>query len=281
MRTDDLCAALTGWLERLMPEGDRRSRLIAELSGPDDRPVDREVCAELQQRARRHSRHLDLEWVPEGGLVPDTESRGWPEPDPAEVAVRRADIAAWHFGEIGVLTVAGLSPLALAEPFLDTALAELRGAPAVVLDLRANGGGDLDTAMAVLGWLLGPEPVHVSDVVSQDGTRRWHSDPRSGLSPDTPAAALIGGGTYSSGEALAYHFQAQGRGPLIGARTPGAADHVTPIVLAEHVRANVPRAFVVDAITKTNWEQAGVQPDIPCAESEALERALAFYAETP
>lgn len=281
MRTDDLCAALTGWLERLMPEDDRRAALIAELSGPDDRPVDPEVCAELQERARRFSRHLDLEWVPEGGLVPDTESRGWPEPDAAEVAVRRADISAWHFGEIGVLTVAGLSPLALAAPFLDAALAELRGAPAVVLDLRANGGGDLDTAMAVLGWLLGPEPVHISDVVSKGDTRRWHSDPRPGLDPGTPAAALIGAGTYSSGEALAYHFQAQRRGPLIGARTPGAADHVTPIVLHEHVRANLPRAHVVDAITKANWEQAGVRPDIPCAESEALERALAFYAQTP
>lgn len=281
MRTDDLCAALTGWLERLMPEEDRRAALIAELSGRDDRPVDPAVCAELQERARRFSRHLDVEWVPEGGLVPDTESRGWPEPDAAEVAVRRADISAWHFGEIGVLTVAGLSPLVLAEPFLDAALAELHGAPAVVLDLRANGGGDLDTAMAVLGWLLGPEPVHVSDVVSKDGMRRWHSDPRAGLAPETPAAALIGAGTYSSGEGLAYHFQAQRLGPLIGARTPGAADHVTPIVLHEHVRANLPRGYVVDAVTRTNWEQAGVRPDIPCAESEALERALALYAQSP
>src|SRR5215218_1651600 len=180
-----------------MPEEDRRAALIAELSGRDDRPVDPAVCAELQERARRFSRHLDVEWVPEGGLVPDTESRGWPEPDAAEVAIRRADISAWHFGEIGVLTVAGLSPLVLAEPFLDAALAELHGAPAVVLDLRANGGGDLDTAMAVLGWLLGPEPVHVSDVVSKDGMRRWHSDPRAGdarCGVDRRRHVLVGGG---------------------------------------------------------------------------------------
>ena len=274
MRTDELCSALTGWLERLMPEGGRRTALIAELSGEDDRPVDAAVCAELQARARRHSRHLDLEWVPEGGLTPDTESRGWPDPDPAQVAIRRADIGAAHAGEVGILTVAGLSPLPLAAPFLDAALAELRGARAVILDLRANGGGDLDTAMAVLGWLLGPEPVHISDVVDRDDTRRWHSDPRPGLEPGTPAAALTGAATYSSGEALAYHFQARRRGPLIGARTPGAADHVTPIVLHAHVRANLPRAYVVDAVTGANWEQAGVQPDVPCEEAEALERAL-------
>jgi C-terminal processing protease CtpA/Prc len=280
VRTDELCATLAGWLERLMPEDGRRAELIAELSGVDDRPVDAAVCAELQARARRHSRHLDLEWVPEGGLTPDTESRGWPEPDPAEVATRRAGITAAHAGDVGVLTVAGLSPLPLAAPFLEAALAELRGARAVVLDLRANGGGALDTAMAVLGWLLGPEPVHVSDVVYRDNRVRWHSDPRPGLEPGTPAAALIGPGTYSSGEALAYHFHAQRRGPLIGARTPGAADHITPIVLDAHVRANLPNAFVVDAVTGTNWEQTGVRPDIACDPAAALQRALDLHAQS-
>jgi len=281
VRTDALCAAIAGWLERLMPEDGRRAALIAELSGEDARPVDAAVCAELQARARRHSRHLDLGWVPEGGLTPDTESRGWPDPDPAEVAARRAGIAAAYAGDVGILTVAGLSPLPLAAPFLDAALAELQGARAVVLDLRDNGGGDLDTAMAVLGWLLGPEPVHVSDVVYRDRTRRLHSVPRPGLAPGSPAAALIGSGTYSSGEALAYHFQAHGRGPLIGERTPGAADHITPIVLAAHVRANLPNAYVLDAVTGGNWEQTGVQPDVACDASDALRRALDLYAQSP
>ena len=45
-------------------------------------------------------------------------------------------------------------------------------------------------------------------------------------------------------------------------------------MLAPHVRANLPRAYVVDAVTGTNWEQTGVRPDLPCEEAEALERAL-------
>ena len=277
MRALHLAAALALWLERLMPDDGRRARLLAAVFGrfgADGRPVGPELCAEIQAEARRFSRHLDVEWVAEGGLVPDTESRGWPEPDPAEAAAKRAGIAAERVGDVGVLRVANLYPLELSGPYLDEALAELRGAPAVVLDLRPNGGGDLDTAMAVLGWLLGPEPVHISDVVYKDSSVRWHSDPRPGPVPGTPAAALIGPRTYSSGEGLAYHFQAQGRGPLLGERTPGAADHVTPIVLGPHVRANLPRGFVVDAVTGANWEQTGVRPDVPCEEAEALERAL-------
>ena len=49
---------------------------------------------------------------------------------------------------------------------------------------------------------------------------------------------------------------------------------MTPIVLGSHVRANLPRAYVVDAVTGSNWEQDGVRPDVPCVEAEALERAL-------
>jgi C-terminal processing protease CtpA/Prc len=277
VRAQELSAAISGWLERLMPEDARRAALLDALAarfGQDAREVDAGVCAEVQAEARRISRHLDVEWVAAGGLMPDTESRGWPAPDPAEVTARRAGIAAERVGEVGVLRVSNHFPLELAAPFLDEALAALEGVPAVVLDLRANGGGDLDTAMAVLGWLLGPEPVHICDVIYKDSIDRWHSDPRPGLAPGTPAAALTGARTYSSGEGLTYHFQAQGRGPVVGERTPGAADHVTPIVLGTHVRANLPRGYVVDAVTGANWEQAGVQPDLPCAEAEALERAL-------
>ena len=95
MLAHELSAALAGWLERLMPADARREALVAALGARvDDRPVDAAVCAELQAEARRFSRHLDVEWVPEGGLVPDTESRGWPDPDPAEATRLRAGIAA-------------------------------------------------------------------------------------------------------------------------------------------------------------------------------------------
>ena len=67
---------------------------------------------------------------------------------------------------------------------------------------------------------------------------------------------------------------------MIGEGTPGAADHVTPVGLAPHVRANLPRAYVVDAVTGTNWERRGVRPVVPCAEAEALDRALDLLRES-
>jgi C-terminal processing protease CtpA/Prc len=85
---------------------------------------------------------------------------------------------------------------------------------------------------------------------------------------------LVSERTFSSGEALAYHIQSQGRARLVGQRTPGAADHITPVAISRHVRAMLPEARVRDAVTGTNWERTGVVPDIPCEPAEALDAAV-------
>jgi C-terminal processing protease CtpA/Prc len=85
---------------------------------------------------------------------------------------------------------------------------------------------------------------------------------------------LLSERTFSSGEALAYHIQSQGRGRLVGERTPGAADHITPVRISGHVRAFLPEARVRDAVTGTNWERTGVLPDVPCEPAQALDAAI-------
>ena len=60
----------------------------------------------------------------------------------------------------------------------------------------------------------------------------------------------------------------------MGQRTPGAADHITPVCLSGHVRAMLPEAYVRDAVTGTNWEATGVVPDVVCEPAEALTAAI-------
>jgi C-terminal processing protease CtpA/Prc len=147
----------------------------------------------------------------------------------------------------------------------------------VVLDLRRNGGGDPGTVTLVLDWLLGGEPTHISDVIYKHRTRQWWTTGRlADLAPppETPVSVLVSERTFSSGEALAYHLQSRGRAELVGQRTPGAADHVTPVRLSGHVRGLLPEARVRDAVTATNWEGRGVVPDIACEPAEALNAAI-------
>jgi hypothetical protein len=274
----DLCA----WIDRLFPDaarGERLKRALGERFGDDARAVTDDLCREVEAVAHEFSRHFALEYVADGSLVRDSEPPGWPPQDPREVQLRAGSVGgvARHSDGVGVFALDGLDGVNIAAPYLKAAFAMLRGARGVVLDLRRNGGGDPGTVTLVLDWLLGGEPTHISDVIYVDHTRQWWTTGRLGdlaTPPETPVSVLVSEDTFSSGEALAYHLQSRGRARVVGQRTPGAADHITPVVLSGHVRALLPEARVRDAVTATNWEGTGVVPDIPCERGEALEAAI-------
>jgi Peptidase family S41 len=275
-----LAAGLCAWIDRLFPDTDRGERLkraLAAQFGDDPRAVTAEVCREVEAVAHDLSRHVELEFVADGSLVMDTEPPGWPPQDPREVELRAGSVGqvTRRPDGVGVLALDGLDGVHIAAPYLEAAFALLRGARAVMLDLRRNGGGDPGTVTLVLDWLLGGEPTHISDVIYRDRTRQWWTTGRlAKLAPSPQVCVLVSERTFSSGEALAYHLQSQGRATVVGERTPGAADHVTPVRVSRHVRALVPEARVRDAVTATNWEGTGVTPDIPCAPTDALAAAI-------
>jgi hypothetical protein len=281
----DLATRLAHWLGRLPPEHERYRTLAAELTsayGHRTDPLTPASVRAVERTAWTRSRHLVLTYDPDHPGPPDVDSPGWPGADPDDVRARAGGVAsvsrtdgAW------VLRLDALEPLDLARPYLTAAFALARGATGLVLDLRGNGGGDPATVALVAGWLLGGPPVPLSDVVYRRGRRRWSTrgpaddaDPAGGR----PTAVLVGPGTFSSGEALAYHLRARDRVVVVGERTPGGADHVVPIRLTRTVTGQVPEAYVIDAVTGTNWEGTGVVPDVACPADAALPRALAWLA---
>jgi hypothetical protein len=277
-----LVSGLCAWIDRLFPDpgrGERLTRALEERFGGDPRAVTDELCREVEAVAHAFSRHLAIEYVGDGSLMPDVEPPGWPPQDPREVQLRAGSVGevARRADGVGVLALDGLDGVHIAAPYLEAAFALLHGARGVVLDLRRNGGGDPGTVTLVLDWLLGGEPTHISDVIYRDRTRQWWTTGRlADRAParTTPVAVLVSERTFSSGEALAYHLQTRGRARIVGRRTPGAADHVTPVRVTGHVRGILPEARVRDAVSATNWEGTGVVPDIPCASEEALDAAI-------
>jgi peptidase S41-like protein len=281
--TGELVGRLTGQLRRIMPPGARRERLVDALDSTfagDRAPVDAAGCRAIETVAQRHSRHLELHLEPSGiavGGAPDDEMPGWPPPDPAAIARRSGGIGAVRHLDHGdcLITLNSLEALGSARPYLEAATTLARAADRVILDLRANGGGDPATAAAVAGWLLGDASRQLS-VVLYAGYRRqwWTPELACGTAFTGEVTVLISNRTYSSAEALAYHLAVRNRATLIGETTRGAADHVIPVRLAKQVLALLPEAEVRDIETGGNWEGVGVLPHVPYPAENALHRAL-------
>ncbi|WP_111765750.1 S41 family peptidase [Nakamurella deserti] len=287
---DVLVDALDSWTARLFPDPPRGELMVAALRaefGGDGRLLSGPAVASVEALARRFCRHLDLFFEPGGGLTPDVDPPGWPTVDPAEVRAAGGFVSQVRREPTGhgTLVLDQLAGVAAAAPFLRAAFAVLDGASGLVLDLRDNGGGDPATVGMVLDWLLGPEHVHFADVEYRDRVRQWWT-PGSGVTTvpaDVPVTVLVGRGTFSSAEGLAYFLQSTGRATVVGSVTRGAADHITPVVVLPSVRAHLAEAVYRDPRTGTNWEGTGVVPDVRCddAEAPAVAHRVLRAARTP
>ena len=89
----------------------------------------------------------------------------------------------------------------------------------VVMDLRNNGGGSLDEAVALTGLFIDKGPV--VQVRESGGRVSVNADTTSGVAWDGPLAVLTNRGSASASEIFAGAIQDYGRGLIIGETTFG------------------------------------------------------------
>jgi carboxyl-terminal processing protease len=92
-------------------------------------------------------------------------------------------------------------------------------ATGIILDLRSNGGGILDTVIDVAGFFL-HEGV-VMDMVDNQGKHTVYSVKGNRLATDLPMVVLVDGYSASGSEVLTGALQDYGRATIAGARTFG------------------------------------------------------------
>ncbi|MFD3873064.1 S41 family peptidase [Streptomyces sp. NPDC058623] len=184
-------------------------------------------------------------------------------------------------GGVAVVELAPmLFPLEWAAEPLGAVLTLASRAAALIIDLRANRGGDPDTVAFVCSYLL-DERTHLN-------TMHWQGDRRSEQSwslPHVPGARFGGSkplyvlcseSTFSAAEELAYDLQQLGRAVVVGERTRGGAHPCQGWAVHPHLEATVPVGRAVNPVSHTNWEGTGVQPDVPCAAADSLAEAHAL-----
>jgi carboxyl-terminal processing protease len=106
-------------------------------------------------------------------------------------------------------------------PQLSQALAALKkkGYRALILDLRDNPGGDLQTAVEVASYFIPPGPV--VRIVDRAGTQAILQTDRNIKYVQVPLVVLVDGGTASASEIVSGAVKDSGSGTLIGTKTFG------------------------------------------------------------
>ena len=144
---------------------------------------------------------------------------------------------------------------------LVSALKEARaaGATAILFDLRGNGGGYTDQAIAVASQFLKSGVVYRA--VDKDGKEYTYDVKPGGIATDLPMAVLVDGLTASSAEIVAGALQDAGRAQIVGDRTAGTGTVILPWNLSDGsaVYVGVSRWLTPDG--HSIWKE-GISPDV-------------------
>jgi carboxyl-terminal processing protease len=100
----------------------------------------------------------------------------------------------------------------------------------LILDLRNNGGGYLNTAISVASEFINEGLVMYEEY--GDGRRTTYQSSGGGLATDIPMVVLINEGTASASEIVAGAIQDRGRGQLVGVTSFGKGSVQTVVSLA-------------------------------------------------
>ena len=109
---------------------------------------------------------------------------------------------------------------------LKEALAKFKDAPGLVLDLRANGGGDGREGLRVAGFFF-DEKVPVARVITRTGkqadalSKEFRAGERGARLYANPVVVVVNEATGSASELVANVLQEQKRAYIVGARTCG------------------------------------------------------------
>jgi carboxyl-terminal processing protease len=128
----------------------------------------------------------------------------------------------------------------------------------IILDLRDNGGGFLDTGISVASQFIN-HGVIVSEQYG-DGTKTPHEALSGGLATNLPLVVLVNENTASASEIVAGAIQDDGRGKLVGVTTYGKGSVQNWIPLSDGGTARITIARWLTPIGRT-IEKKGLTPD--------------------
>lgn len=180
-------------------------------------------------------------------------------------------------GNVGYLELTGFAPAEIAGETAVAAMGYFANVDALVIDLRANGGGDPSMIQLLCSYFFAERTL--LNTFERRGVAQleeyWtlpHVPGKKLL--DVPLFVLTSARTFSAAEEFSYDLKNLKRATLVGERTGGGANPGSVHEIDGLLGVFIPDGRAVNPITGTNWEGVGVEPDVAVQASEALDTAL-------
>lgn len=266
-------------------ESHLRKKLQSGAYDKIDNP--RQLAASFTQDLRAVSKdsHLWVEYNPplERALLatPVTPSVDLLElpPTPERLAELRRSNFGFHkveilSGNVGYLDLRGFVDLNYSKEAATAAMNFLANSDAVIIDLRKNPGGFINTENFLASYFYGVDPIELlsryhreGDVTVKDWTFREVPGKRM---PNVDLFILTSAETASAGEGFSFILQQRKRAKVVGAQTPGAGYGNKETVIGDGFVFFVSVFRQFDSRTGRGWQGLGVTPDIAVPADRAL-----------
>ncbi len=238
-------------------------------------------------RSIKHDFHLGVQYSPNAPT--DDAAHNLDDPNVRE-RLRKTNYGFQELrileGNVGFLKITALDAPEVARNTALHALGFLQNTDALIIDLRGNMGGEPEMVQLILSAFF-TENTHLNTIHYTDGRENdvieiWSdSSLVNGVTFDGKSIYVITNFYVASGaEDFAYSLQAQERATIVGRKTLGAAHPGTSHYRADlQLNFNMPHGFVVNPITKTDWEGVGILPDVETTDEQAVDEALSLAWE--
>ncbi len=155
---------------------------------------------------------------------------------------------------------------------------QAKGVKSIVLDLRGNGGGLLNSAVDTAGVFLDGGAILIE--AKRGKPENTFTASGKGAETELPLVVLVNHGTASAAEILAGALRDRGRGPLIGQTTFGKGSVQLIFTLSDHSSVHVTNARWYTP-GHTGIDAVGLKPDIELqpgtdGSDPELERAIQY-----
>lgn len=180
-------------------------------------------------------------------------------------------------GNVGYIDFRYFSDDAGAGAVIADAMGFVANTRALIIDLRANGGGSPRAAQTLEAYFF-PDQQQVTSLMIRD--------PKSGavsemqqytaatvpgpLYLNKPVYLLTSSHTFSCAEQFVYDLHNLKRVTLVGETTGGGANPGGVKPLAYDMAIFIPTGRAYSPVTKTNWEGSGIAPDVSTPSADAL-----------